>query len=353
MKRSTSTTTLLSWVILWCLASYPSSSLAKFYEGSITVVNMAPESGTCFTPVWVGIHDGTFDIFNLSEPVSAELESIVEDGDLFSFQTLFATSGITGYQTVAGSALLCPGENVTVPFDNLNIVNGTAFYLSFVSMIVPSNDAFLANDDPRLFELFDDNGNYIPTGIFELDAIGADVWDAGSELNDERPENVFLLGQVTKNSGTTENGVVTIHPGLNDTGSGGILDFPQFSMADFTFPNYNIMHMEIEFVESEPGAPTQSLTLAPTGASVPTTTPDSTNSNTPSPKSIPPVTTAPAPPSSLPVSSTLPVLSTPIPSSSPVAAPISTSGTAAAVAVAPFGSWRMAVLILFLTALLA
>jgi hypothetical protein len=355
MKRSALTTPLLSWIMLWCLANSPSSSLATLYAGNITVVNMAPENGTCFTPVWVGIHDGTFDIFNMSEPVSAELERSVEDGDLFSFQTIFATTSVTGFQTVTGSAPLCPGVSVTVPFDNLNIANGTAFYLSFVSMIVPSNDAFLANDDPRLFQLFDANGNYIPTGIFELDAIGADVWDAGSEINDELAENVPLLGQVTKNSGTTENGVVMVHPGLNDTGAGGIVDVPQFAAADFTFPNYNIMHMEIEFVEMEPGAPTLSLTLAPTGTSVPTTTPGFTNSNSTSLMSFPPVATTSAPSSS-------PVSSTPIPSSSTVggtlvdepnttAVPISTSGAAGA-AVVDQSTWRLAVVIMSLSVLL-
>ncbi|MEA5552563.1 spondin domain-containing protein [Anabaena cylindrica UHCC 0172] len=45
------------------------------------------------TPLWVGFHDGNFDIFNLNESASSSLERLAEDGDTAPISNLFSSSG--------------------------------------------------------------------------------------------------------------------------------------------------------------------------------------------------------------------------------------------------------------------
>ena len=150
----------------------------------VTIENLAPEAGTHLTPVWIGFHDGSFDLFDEGETVSEALESLAEDGDTSSVSADFGMSaGGVRDATITG-----PGTPpVFFPMDVSSksfFVDGTAGrYLSFASMIIPSNDAFIANGDPMAFEVFDENGNFIPIDIVIM---GSQVWDAGSEKSTTR-----------------------------------------------------------------------------------------------------------------------------------------------------------------------
>ena len=44
---------------------------AAAVEVHVTIENLAPEAGNFLTPVWVGFHDGTFDVYDLGAPASA------------------------------------------------------------------------------------------------------------------------------------------------------------------------------------------------------------------------------------------------------------------------------------------
>ena len=46
-------------------------------------------------------------------------------------------------------------------------------YLSFLSMVVPSNDAFIGNDDATGIELFDAMGNFVAT---DFTLTGSNIW---------------------------------------------------------------------------------------------------------------------------------------------------------------------------------
>ncbi len=48
-------------------------------------------------------------------------------------------------------------------------------------MLIPSNDAFVANLNSRAIELFDRFGNF--KGPKTITIYGRDVWDAGTEVN--------------------------------------------------------------------------------------------------------------------------------------------------------------------------
>ncbi|MEM0925394.1 MAG: spondin domain-containing protein, partial [Planctomycetota bacterium] len=84
-------------------------------------------------------------------------------------------------------------------------------YFSFASMIIPSNDAFVANRDSRRYELFDTSGNFF--GARQITIYGRDILDAGTEVNDPAGGAAFSTGGGTS---VDENGLIRQHEGLDD-----------------------------------------------------------------------------------------------------------------------------------------
>lgn len=213
-----------------------------FYEVTVTVTNLAPERGTFQTPVWVGVHGGSFDLYDRGEPVSPGLERLAEDGATGGVSAEFAANGDGQDATLFGpDGPIAPGEQATRTF-LVQPREGEADYLSFASMVIPSNDAFIANGDPLAHRLFDDRGNFVGEGFV---VSGADVLDAGTEVNDESTTNTAFFGQAAPNTGDTEGGGVELHPGFDPVGSGGILDSEMFAGADFTADGYDVLRVEV------------------------------------------------------------------------------------------------------------
>ena len=214
-------------------------------EVTVTIENLAPTNGTNFTPVWIGFHDGTFDTFDSGASASAALESLAEDGATAGISADFGASGAGNVDaTIAspsGPPPFQPGQAQSQSF-NLDENDAKNRYFSFLSMILPSNDAFIGNNDAKAFEVFDTNGNFVG-GTFVI--LGSSVYDAGTEVNDELPANTAFFGQAAPNTGVTENGTVGFHPGFNATGTGGILDDAGFSAADFTQSGYEVARITI------------------------------------------------------------------------------------------------------------
>ena len=131
----------------------------------ITVKNQAAQRAGLQTPVWGGIHDGSFDIYDRD----AELGSSETNQNLISRESVerLAEDGMTGPITkefsmlqpesgqttfVAPSGPLSPGSMVSA---TLNIDNPLVErYFSYASMVIPSNDAFVANGSPIAHEIF-------------------------------------------------------------------------------------------------------------------------------------------------------------------------------------------------------
>ena len=84
-------------------------------------------------------------------------------------------------------------------------------FFSYASMVIPSNDGFIGNDDPQAIRLFDNAGNFLGPVSFTLN--GANIWDAGTEVN-----NPFGGAAFSANGGVSlsESLLVRLHPGLND-----------------------------------------------------------------------------------------------------------------------------------------
>jgi hypothetical protein len=84
---------------------------------TFTLKNDAPENGVFLTPVWLGVHDGTFDLTS-GEAASAGLERLAEDGNTAPLSAVFAGSSGAGLDltlaTMDGVPPFAPGESATI-----------------------------------------------------------------------------------------------------------------------------------------------------------------------------------------------------------------------------------------------
>ncbi len=136
-------------------------------------------------------------------------KNAAEDGNVGPLQNAFGAAQPNGLSAVIGGPV-APGKSYTQIF-SVDPSIPSHQYLSYLSMIIPSNDGFWGNDAPNAYPIFDGDDNVIARTILVM---GTDVWVAGTEVNDEIPANTAFLAQVEPNTGTTENGVVAMHPGF-------------------------------------------------------------------------------------------------------------------------------------------
>lgn len=148
----------------------------------IDIENAATSGGFFFTPVFLGFHDGGFDVFDSGALASASFIPLAEEGmtgDLAA--DLLAAQATSQSVTVAGSSVgpppFDPGENIRTRVD---VDTSTQRFFNYASMVIPSNDAFFANNDA--LELFDAGGNFLGNRTIEITA--GMIYDAGSEVND-------------------------------------------------------------------------------------------------------------------------------------------------------------------------
>lgn len=180
----------------------------------VTVTNRAPSDGVYLTPVWLGYHDGEFDLFTEGDLATEGLERVAEDGDFAALRDDFAASDTGQDQVVfnpegfAGAPLFDPGFSSS---EIVSLDTTRERYLSFNAMILPSNDAFIGNDNPRAYEIFDDTGAF--TGPLAIRVYGSDVWDAGTEANTETDAAFF--DQSAPNTGEATSEGIALHPGFN------------------------------------------------------------------------------------------------------------------------------------------
>lgn len=231
------------------LAAFAASATAQEYRVNVLISNAAPSNATFQTPVWVGFHDGTFDTYDggspassLPIPGSSAIERIAEDGTTGPLMADFSTLGAGRFDaTVAGpNGPFAPGDATSRAF-LLDPNDPRDRYFSYASMVIPSNDAFIANGNPTAHPIFDANGSFIAQDFFV--AGPSAVNDAGTELNDELPINTAFLGQMAPNTGVTTSDVISTHPGFLGRGMGGIVDNARFRLSDFTLSGYPFLRV--------------------------------------------------------------------------------------------------------------
>lgn len=229
--------TSLNSLIVTSLTSLAALSAGALAQDriAISVENLAPSMGTFQTPFWVGLHNGAFDLYDSGAPISPELERLAEDGTIPPIAALFLGSGAgTVEGTMPGpNGPIAPGDRAFRMF-LVDPLSPGSQYFSYASMMLPSNDAFIANGNPTAHALYNAQGEF----VFE-DFIDANVLDAGSEVNDEIPANTAFFGQMAPDTGVVEGGVVAPHPGFLPPGSAGILDNFMYRNAQFTLPGYS------------------------------------------------------------------------------------------------------------------
>ncbi|OYP34186.1 spondin domain-containing protein [Rhodopirellula sp. MGV] len=190
---------------------------------NVSFENLSDSDGLFNTPVWVGTHDGNFRVGLSGVAASnfAGLEAVAEEGDVSGLRNRFASqsNGVDGVlfapDGFPGAPIFEPGETVSESLEIANPLRQRFF--SYASMIIPSNDAFIANFDPRGIELFDAFGQFRGTQTFTV--YGRDIWDAGTEVNDPAGGAAFSTGGGTA---VDEGGVIHRHVGLDDFVGGGL-----------------------------------------------------------------------------------------------------------------------------------
>ncbi len=241
----------------------------------VTVTNLNPANGSLLTPVVVATQNGIYDQLDVGSAASENIERLAEDGTVGPrIAAALGSGGVN--EALATPSPLMPGDSFTLTF-LADPTNPLTQFLSYASMVIPSNDAFIGNDDPTQIDLFDDNGSLIRrVGSNAFIVTGDDVWDAGTEVNDEIPENTAALAQAAPDTGVTENGVITQHPGFQGSQRlGGPIGnvLTATPAGDFTVPGFQVMSIEVDDAALELGfslevedQPLASLTTAQTPA---------------------------------------------------------------------------------------
>ncbi|MCV6637251.1 spondin domain-containing protein [Candidatus Albibeggiatoa sp. nov. NOAA] len=137
-------------------------------EWSVSITNLT--YGNYFTPLLVTAHGEQIHYFQAGQTASAELQAMAEGGDL---------TGLVGMvngedaDTVTNPAegLLAPGATTTAMLNTDG--NPQHMYLSVLSMILPSNDAFIGLNKIHIPE---EAGTY---------TYNVNAYDAGTEANNE------------------------------------------------------------------------------------------------------------------------------------------------------------------------
>lgn len=166
------------------LLSVGLASAASAASVQISITNNQAADGVYLTPLASILHNGSFDTFDRNAPASASLEALAEEGDpagiLADAAAASATAGVIfapgGF---GGAPVIDPGETASITLDTDPTTNR---FFSFLSMVIPSNDTFIGNDNSMAYEVFDAVGAF--TGIGPILVYSNDAWDAGTEEND-------------------------------------------------------------------------------------------------------------------------------------------------------------------------
>ncbi|MDO9096101.1 MAG: spondin domain-containing protein [Rubrivivax sp.] len=153
------------------------ASQAALVDVTVTVHNLQPANSVSFAALHLGFNNGSFDAFNIGEVATAPIISVAELGTGAQWQAAFAAADPAATRGVVAGRL-DPGATRSATFRVDTSLNR---YFTFASMVVPSNDFFIGNDDPLEYLLLDTDGNLLIPSI----TVGAsEIWDAGSEIFD-------------------------------------------------------------------------------------------------------------------------------------------------------------------------
>ena len=186
----------------------PEVPVSQMFE--ITLTNLTTgEPGTggqvLSHPIFV-THAAGINLAEVGQPASPALVALAENGDA-SGLVILATAA--GANSMVADGVVPPGGSITVTV-TADMVNSS---LSVGSMLVSTNDAFIAATD---VPLFDENGDPVSASIDLM------AYDAGSEENTEMASDIpgpLGLDEATdppmsNERAPTEGGVIAAHEGI-------------------------------------------------------------------------------------------------------------------------------------------
>lgn len=204
--------------VLAVLAGVLASASARADTISIRVDNLMASDSFFLTPLWVGAHDGTFDTYDGGAFASGfpGITEIAELGDTSVLSGRFASeqpggrdATITAVAFDGDAPVFSPGESATYLLDVGDA--STNRYFSYASMVIPSNDLFVANGNPMAHQLFDASGSFL--GPVVIDIYGWAVNDNGTEVNDAHGGAAF-----SANGGTSVDEFLVVRGFFTDSG---------------------------------------------------------------------------------------------------------------------------------------
>lgn len=209
MTNRTRVSIALSTVALSLCALPAAAQPARAYR--ITFTNLT--TGQPFTPPVVALHKGQIDLFAVGRAASEGIKEIAENGNLAPMLAdLDANQRVEDVVVAAGTPPpLLGGRSVTVEVETAS----GARFLSFVSMLVCTNDGFTGVNSVPL-----------PRKVGEASLAYGRGYDAGTEINTEDfadivPPCAPLTGVASTDPGTgesnpalAEGGVVRPHANI-------------------------------------------------------------------------------------------------------------------------------------------
>jgi hypothetical protein len=188
----------------------------------VTVTNHTPYQP--FTPPAVALHRPSIEVFSVGDPASTPVQEIAENGNLQPLLDVVQSANAIRGAAVGDGPLVPasdPGDTGFPYYVELHVdADASARYLSFISMLVATNDGFVGLDTVPLPQEVNSSLTYFAQG-----------YDAGTETNTEMfadlvPPAQALTGENregidgtgTSNPDLAEDGVVTPHPGITGVG---------------------------------------------------------------------------------------------------------------------------------------
>ena len=236
-----STTVLSRSVLVEAGSSSSSSKSGKgkgrsdYYSACLTVESKTKQFGSWFSPVWVGIHNGGFDWFNVGEKAENWTQAIAEFSDFSLLREQFSSDPSANiFQTSTGGNEIAPGEDRETCFsiDEDEFETGNDLYVSYAAAFLPSNDAFIGNNNPTQFKIYDSSDDELEDMYYCVN----EVLDAGTEENSEFWPGTNFVREPQTGAREEEDGVITgtfqYRTDLAEATESGVRNLAAFRNAD-------------------------------------------------------------------------------------------------------------------------
>jgi len=186
----------------------------------VTVTNLTP--GQPFTPPAIAAHRPDVEVFSVGDPANEPTRQIAENGNLAPLLDLIEDTNSIRDAAVGDAPLVPesdPGETGNPYFTTLHLsADDSATHLTFVSMLIATNDGIVGLDTVELPEQVNESRTYYANG-----------YDVGTEQNTELfadlvpPAQTLIQGDGSggtdqSNPEIAEDGVITPHPGIEGDG---------------------------------------------------------------------------------------------------------------------------------------